>query len=97
MLVQNELEKSPGDVRRFAMDFSSLPELASGTIASITSITASPDGLTLSSQQIDSGSKSVSCIISGGVNGKPYNVTFKVVTSGGQTLERTGTLYVKVK
>lgn len=97
-LVNNVLEKTPGDKLRFSMDFSSLPELAgTGAIASITSVAASPSGLTISSPTIATGAKAASAVIESGAAGTDYDVTFTVVTAAGQIIERTGVLQVRAK
>lgn len=97
MLVDNTIEKSPGDaLLRFTMDFSSLPELAgAANIASVTSVVASPTGPTIAGIQIDTGGKSASALFSGGVDGTDYAVTYTVLLSTGQTIVRTGILQVR--
>lgn len=94
--VNNVLTKTPGDLLwRYAMDLSELPQVRAGaTIASVTSVAASPSGLTIASSQVDTGSKSASATFGGGTADTDYAVTFTVVLSTGETVARTGTLKV---
>ncbi len=75
------------------MDFSAL--LAPGeNISGVTSVTASPNGLTLSGSATISG-LTANQRIAGGTNGTTYKVTFVITTSLGNTLEGEG--YLKVE
>ena len=97
-MVKNTITKTPGDALiRLEMDFSDLPELDSATIASVTSVVASPVGLTIGSEQVEVGDKAASAVFSGGTNGTDYEVTFTVLLSSGETLARTGLLRVRTR
>lgn len=85
------LEKQSGEARTVGMDFVNL--LDSGeTIASVSSVTSTPDGLTVGSGSI-SGTK-VLVTVSGGSAGTTYRFDFTVVTSASQTLIADGKLLV---
>jgi len=87
------LIKQPAESRLYTMDFSGL--LARGeTLAGVTSVTATPTGLTLVDPPTYSGVYA-SQRISGGTSGTRYTVTFLVTTSAGNTLEGEGILQVK--
>lgn len=87
------LIKQPAESRLYTMDFSGL--LGQGeTIAGVTSVTATPSGLTLSGGPTFSG-VFANQRIAGGTSGQKYTVTFLVTTSGGNTLEGEGILQVK--
>jgi len=82
-----------GESRLFTMHFTS--NLASGeTIASITSVTAAPTGLTISGNAIATLGKKIQFSITS-TTPNSYKVTGKVVTSTGNTLEGEGILLVK--
>jgi len=69
-------------------------DLAVGeTIASITSVTGSPSGLTISEQTIDVGGKKIQCRFAGTPGS--YKVTGKVATSDDNVIEGDGILLVK--
>lgn len=75
------------------MDFAAL--LARGeTLTAVSSVVASPSGLTLSGIAAVSGTLAQQRI-SGGVSGKEYKVTFIVTTTAGNTIEGDGILQVK--
>ena len=97
-MVRNSITKTPGDALiRFEMDFAGLPELDSATIASVTSVAATPSGLTIASEQVETGDKAASAVFSGGTDGTDYEVTFTVLLSSGETLARTGLLRVRTR
>jgi len=86
------LEKQPAESKLFSMDFTA--RLASSaTIASVTSITAVPAGLTLVGSAVAAGKK-VFQRISAGANLASHVVTIVVVDSDGNTVEGEGRLNV---
>lgn len=91
-LVSNVLPAHPSDAGwRYGMDLSNLPQIVGGaTIASVSSVTATPTGLTISGAQVDSPPTSASAVIAGGAAGIDYEVTFVVTLSTGETVGRTG-------
>ena len=91
-LVSNALPAHPRDAGwRYGMDLSILPQIEDGaTIVSVVEVTATPDGLTISGEQVDSPATSASAIIEGGTAGIDYEVTFVVTLSTGETVGRTG-------
>jgi len=83
--------KQPTEILTYAMDFVDL--LCSGDdLASVTSITSSPTGLTISAGSI-SGTE-VQFNISGGTDDTTYHIEVIVVTTGAETLEGDGYLFV---
>ena len=76
--------KRPGETRNYSIDFVKLIA-DGGSIASLTSITALPAGLTISNTAF-SGTQA-SADISGGTDGVDYEVTAIVVDSQGNILE----------
>ena len=87
-----KLLKQPAESRLYAMDFSA-NMAAADTISSITSVTATPTGLTLGTAAV-SGQR-VQFRISSGTGGTQYKITVVIVTSAGDTLETEGYLEVK--
>lgn len=87
------LVKQPSESRIFSMDFAGL--MAAGeTITSVSSVTATPNGLTLAGSPAASGQVATQRI-AGGTSGHKYVVTFIVTTSLGNTLEGEGILQVR--
>jgi hypothetical protein len=87
------LIKQPSENRLYTMDFSAM--LAAGeTVTAVSSVVATPAGLTLNGAAIVNGALA-SQRISGGTSGAEYKVTFVVTTSGGNILEGEGFLQVK--
>lgn len=87
------LTKQPSENRLYLMDFS--PNLATNeTIASVSSVVASPVGLTLVGPPTFNGAGAYQQI-SGGTSGITYKVTFLVLTTLGNTLEGEGNLVVR--
>ncbi len=87
----NILTKQPAEVTIYSMDFEDL--LRSGdSIASVTSVTATPSGLTLGTASITG--TEVQFSISSGTDGTWYAVEVVIATLGGDTLEGDGYLYV---
>lgn len=85
------LFKYPSEIRSYSFDFSSFEEIAEGdTIASIISVTATPDGLTLGTRSIDGAT--VRVVISDGTGGTVYRVNCLVATSSGARIEGQGFL-----
>ena len=94
MPAAQTLIKQPAESRLYTMDFSQ--NLASGvTLSSVTSVAASPSGLTLSGAAAVSNDVYAQQQISGGTAGIVYTVTFVVVDSQGNTLEGEGKLQVR--
>ena len=86
------LEKQPSESKIFSMDFTARIG-ASATIASVTSITATPAGLTLVGAATAVGKK-VFQRISGGTSLASHLITVVVVDSDGNTVEGEGRLNV---
>lgn len=87
------LIKQPAESRLYSIDFS--PLLAVGeTVTGVTSVAATPSGLTLSGSPTYSGAFAQERI-SGGTTGVRYKVTFTVTTSLSNTLEGEGILSVQ--
>lgn len=76
--------KRPTEVKKYTFDFTPWLDSQSLTITSVTSVTAD-SGLTKDSHSLDSGSKKITAILSGGTAGVEYKVTATFVTSDTQT------------
>ena len=99
VLAPERLTKQPGESRVYGMDFSKYPEIAvaAETLSSGTaSVTVDPSGLTVAAPTL-SGSI-VKFRVSGGTldagQMKTYRFEVKVDTSGGNTIEGDGILYL---
>lgn len=88
-----KLRKSPLASEAFAVDFTGL--LDSGdTISAITSVTATPDGLTIANEEINAGvindtieiAHAVEFLGSAGTDGYEYTITLVVNTTRGKTI-----------
>lgn len=85
--------KQPDESFVHTMDFSGL--LGPGeTLSSVTSIAATPSGLTLVGAASVSGS-SAQQVIAGGTAGTTYKVTITVLTSAGNTRQGDGLVVVR--
>jgi len=85
------LKKQVAESRKYTMDFS--PNMASSeTISSVTSVTATPTGLTIGTPAIVG--QTVEVQISVGTNNTLHHVVFKIVTSAANTLVADGWLQV---
>jgi hypothetical protein len=98
--VAEFLTKRSGETRNYTMDFSALPELQSGTLSGLTSVTATAltvgaANVTLGSSALGSDGKSATVWISAGVSGASYKITFTVTVAGGTVLEDFGYLLVE--
>jgi hypothetical protein len=94
------LTKRSGETRQYAMDFSALPELQSGTLSGVTSVIASSptvgaSNVTLTNPALGGDGKSATVWIAGGVSGASYKITFTVTIAGGTVLEDFGYLLVE--
>lgn len=86
--------KDPAEVKGYTFDFTPWLDSLGVTISSITSVT--PDsGLTVDDSALDSTSKKVTAVYSGGTAGTIYKVVCKVLTSNGYTL--MGAMFVPVE
>lgn len=86
------LEKQPSESRLYTMEFA--PNMSLGeTVNAVTSVTATPPGLTLSGSPTFTGTRATQRIL-GGTNSTLYKITFIVTTSLGNTLEGEGNLRV---
>ena len=83
--------KSPADVETYEFDFA--PDLATGETISTRTVTADA-GITKVSDALASSSTAVHVKLSGGTNGRRYNIIVQVVTSAGHTREYTGVVRV---
>jgi len=81
--------KDPSDVDDVSWDWTA--NLGAETVASHV-VKAFPSSLTIDSSAEDAGV--VSARVSGGVNGQAYELTCRIVTSGGRVLERSAILQV---
>jgi hypothetical protein len=84
--------KDPLDVLDYGIDFSAQMTLDNDTLASIVGIVSTPAGLTASNLTLI-GNIAVG-FIAGGLSGVNYILGFEVVTTGGRTYTRSGTLLV---
>ncbi len=85
--------KRPAEVRTGSLDFKNFPEIVAGdTLSTVTSVAATPAGLTLGSGSI-SGTQ-VQTLMSSGTDGVLYTITATAVTTGGKTLVAVGQLAV---
>ena len=92
--MANALIKQPSESRVYTMRF--FPNMAAiDTISSITSVEATPSGLTLGTPQIVG--QTVVVRVSSGTTGVRSHFTFKVVSSTGDNLEGDGWLLVQEK
>ena len=90
------LIKQPSEVVTFSMDFTNL--LASGeTLSSVTSVTPTPTGPTISGEVVNGAATGVDFSISGGTDGASYRIEATVVTSASNTRICDGILKVKDK
>jgi hypothetical protein len=96
------LTKRTAETRLYVMDFSELPELASGSLASVTSVVSTPltvgaANLTIGTFAVGSNGKTATVWISGGDNGASYKIAFTVTVagSGPTVLEEFGYLLVE--
>jgi len=94
------LTKRSGETRQYTMDFSELPELASGYLAGVSSVvsnvlTIDASNLTLSSPAVGANGKMATVWISGGQPGASYQIAFTVTMAGGTVLEEFGYLLVE--
>jgi hypothetical protein len=85
--------KQPLEVLNLEMDFTNL--LDTGETISSPTVTTTPTGLTISSVAVDSTSKKVEMVASGGTDGVTYRVDVVVTTNASQTLEGDGILKVR--
>jgi hypothetical protein len=89
------LVKRAAESRLYSMDFANLPEIAGGgALAAVTSVMASPAGLTVGTGTI-SGTK-VQVTISGGTDGVLYQVLFTATTNANPAATLVGIGYLLV-
>lgn len=94
-MAGNVLEKYVNEGITYTVDMSGVATLASGdTIASVSSVTPNPSGLTVSNISTDNVSK-VQFKASGGTSGTTYDITVTVATAGGDSIEGHVSLYVR--
>lgn len=94
-MAGTSLKKFKNESRLYDFDFSAQTEIAAGqTIASVTSITSTPFGLTLGSSVIAPAKKIVQVRISGGVVGIKYDLRCTVLTDQDNILEGPGEITV---
>lgn len=88
--------KLVGESRLYDLDFTDQKEIVAGeTLTGTPTVTAAPSGLTISSPPVIGGAnKKVQVRISGGTANTTYSVLCTVTTTGGNTLQGCGTLYV---
>ena len=90
------LTKDYEESLRFTFDFSQKSEVQEGdAITALVSVSASPDGLTLTSGEIDYGLYQAHIIIAGGTSGTHYALRCKVLTFNGYTMVGKGNLVVE--
>lgn len=92
MAIQT-LVKQPAESRLYSMDFAA--NLGTAGITSVTSVTASPVGLTIGASSVNGTKVSFRC--SGGTDGVTYKITAIIVDSSTDpnTLEGEGNLRVQ--
>ncbi len=88
------LTKQPTESRVYTMDFSNNMDDAE-SLASVTSVTSAPTGLTVGTATAIG--KLVAFRLSSGTSNTSYKITVVTVTSMGNTLEGQGFLMVKDK
>ena len=94
ILADQILVKQPAESRRYEFDFSNL--LAVGeTVTGVTSVSATPTGLTIASENVNSDADGCTAQISVGTDGTRYTVVAVVTTSDSNTLEGQAILLVK--
>lgn len=86
-------EKDPDDVLDYSINWA--PRLELDTIE--TSIWIVPDDLEEDSSQISADNRTTTIWLSGGIAGTTYQVTNRVTTNGGRTMDQTVKLKVKQK
>jgi len=89
------LQKQEAEEITFAFDFSDLLSQSGAILSSLTSVEATPSGLTLTAKELSSDSLKAQVHVAGGDAGQMYRLTAVVVTSSGDTLEADGKLYLK--
>ncbi len=88
------LTKYAAEARQYILDFSQMPEIVGGdTLASVTSVTATPSGLTVGTGSISGATVLVE--LSGGTSGTLYSVEAVVATTAGWVLAGVGQLSVQ--
>jgi hypothetical protein len=92
-MAASSLIKQPAESRLYTMDFAANMDEGE-TISGVTSVAATPSGLTLSGPATFSDTRAFQRI-AGGTAGVSYKVTFLVTTSAGNTLEGEGLLLVR--
>jgi hypothetical protein len=89
------LVKRAAESRVYSMDFSQLPEIAGGgALAAVTSVTASPAGLTVGTGTISG--NTVQVTLSGGTDGILYQVSFTATTNRNPPATLVGIGYLLV-
>ena len=83
--------KDPQETRQFTLDWTN--DLDGATIS--TSSWTVQTGITKVSDAIVSGNLKTTILVSGGTADSDYTVTNTITTSGGETLERSGTIAVR--
>ena len=93
-MVIDSINKFPAEDRLFKMDFQHFPEIqdTGETISSVTSVTASPSGLTVGATVVLSGGKAITVRLSGGTAGVIYKVQGLALTNSGNTLAIVGNI-----
>jgi hypothetical protein len=86
--------KDPNEVRLMTFDCTNDLSVSSTTISAISSLTATPTGLTFAGNTITGSSLMVSTLVSGGTHGVQYEAVLTYTTADGQTLEAAGSLRV---
>lgn len=85
--------KQPSETRTFTLDFTDVLDTGD-TIASITSVTGTPTGLTIGSEAIDSTAHMITFEIAGGTDATTYALEAIIVTTNGETIEKDANLFV---
>lgn len=86
--------KDPADVANYALGWTNI--LGGDTISALSSVTIAPvttPALVADTQSFTTTTTTVK--LSGGKAGTDYTVTFRVTTTGGQTLERSALVRVR--
>ncbi len=93
--MSHPLTKQPIESRIYAFNFSANLATGETIVASpVPTVTATPNGLTITSVGVDSTSKKVQCRIASGTHGVQYKLTATATTSLGNVLEEDGDLVV---
>ena len=88
------IKKDPDDELDYTWDWTDWLDLVTDTIASHQILPADPS-VTVTSSNLDGTSKMVTALLAGGTAGQTHQVTCRIVTVGGRTVDRS--IYLKMR